>query len=274
MRLMKYVFTVMVLYACSKGAATANPDIRPPVMAVIPATTGDTLRVMTYNIHHCNPPTKETTGEIEVDAIVNVIKYQNPDVLALQEVDVNTKRSGNIDQAGIIASKTGMHVYFGKAINYDGGAYGVAILSKFPLTDTRTIPLPETSNPASEDRVVATAVISFRNGKTLTIGSTHFDVTNAANRDEQAAALNSITASPLLIAGDLNCTPESSSFKLLRPKFTSSCTACGFTIPVNNPNRVIDHIIFSPAFEVKSSKVINETYPSDHLPVVAEIIVK
>jgi endonuclease/exonuclease/phosphatase family metal-dependent hydrolase len=239
-----------------------------------PATKGDTLRVMTYNIHHCNPPTKEATGEIEVDAIVKVINEQNPDVLALQEVDVNTKRSGNIDQARVIASKTGMHAYFGKAIDYEGGGYGVAILSKFPLSNTKTIRLPETSNPSVEDRVVAIAEITFRNGKKLTIGSTHFDVKNAGNREEQAAALNNITATPLIIAGDLNCTPESAAFKLLSPKFTSSCTNCGFTIPVNNPKRVIDHIIFSPAFRVNSSKVINEPYPSDHLPVVAEIIIK
>ncbi|MRG45427.1 endonuclease/exonuclease/phosphatase [Chitinophaga sp. SYP-B3965] len=234
----------------------------------------DTLRVMTYNIHHCNPPSKEATGEIDIDAIANVIKSQHPDVLALQEVDVNTKRSGNIDQAAVLASKTGMHVYFGKAIDYDGGGYGVAILSKFPLKHTKTIRLPEASDSTVEDRVVAIAEITLRNGKKLTIGSTHFDVKKAANREEQAAALNNITASPLIIAGDLNCTPESAAFKLLSPKFTSSCTDCGFTIPVNAPKRVIDHIIFSPAFSVKTSTVVNETYASDHLPVVAEIIIK
>lgn len=274
MRPLKYALTITLLYACSKNIASANPDPRPPVMAVVPATSGDTLRIMTYNIHHCNPPSKEATGQIDIDAIVNVIKSQNPDVLALQEVDVHTKRSGNIDQAAIIASKTGMHAYFGKAIDHDGGGYGVAILSKFPLTNTNTISLPETSDPSVEDRVVATAEITFRNGKKLTIGSTHFDVKIAANREEQAAALNKITATPLIIAGDLNCTPESAAFKLLSPKFTSSCTECGFTIPVNNPKRVIDHIIFSPAFSIKSSIVVNETYASDHLPVVAEIVVK
>src|SRR5690348_2217023 len=84
------------------------------------STTGDTLRIMTYNIHHCNPPTKSKTGEIEVDAIARVINSRHPDLVALQEVDVNTKRSGGIDQAAQLAAKTGMHAYFGKAIDHDG----------------------------------------------------------------------------------------------------------------------------------------------------------
>lgn len=243
------------------------------------ASASDTLRVMTYNIHHCNPPTKSKTGEIEVDAIANVINSRHPDLVALQEVDVNTKRSGSIDQAAQLAAKTGMQVYFAKAIDHDGGEYGVAILSKLPLTGTQTIHLPETANPASEDRVVALAGITLRSGKKLIFACTHMDVSNAAVRDEQAGEINKIAADkaiPFLLAGDLNCIPESASYQLLLKKFTPSCTGCGFTIPVNNPNRVIDHIMWTnaPGFTVKSSSVVNEPYPSDHLPVIAEIVIK
>lgn len=243
------------------------------------AAASDTLRIMTYNIHHCNPPTKSKTGEIEVDAIARVINSRQPDLVALQEVDVNTRRSGGIDQAAQLAAKTGMHVYFGKAIDHDGGGYGVAILSKYPLTDTQTVHLPETANPGSEDRVVAMAHINYRNGKKFIFACTHMDVSNAAVRDEQAGAINKIAAAspiPFILAGDLNCKPESDSYRILMKKFTPSCTDCGFTIPVNNPNRVIDHIMWTNAtgFKVQRSEVVNEPYPSDHLPVVAEIVIK
>lgn len=243
------------------------------------STSGDTLRIMTYNIHHCNPPTKSKTGEIEVDAIARVINSRQPDLVALQEVDVNTKRSGGIDQAAQLAAKTGMHAYFGKAIDHDGGEYGVAILSKFPLADAQTIHLPETANPGSEDRVVAMARINFRNGKKFIFACTHMDVSNAAVRDEQAGAINKMGAAssiPFILAGDLNCKPESDSYQILMKKFTPSCTNCGFTIPVNNPNRVIDHIMWTNAtgFQVQRNEVVNEPYPSDHLPVVAEIVIK
>ncbi len=191
---MNWLITAALMAAC------ANND---PQAAPRQATTGDTLRVMTYNIHHCNPPTKP--GLIDVDAIAAVVRQQHPDVLALQEVDVRTGRSGsNLDQAAALAEKTGMHVYFGKSIDHDGGDYGVAILSKFPLRNGRTLRLPETSNPAAEDRVVAIADITFRNGKKLSIGSTHLDVSTPANRDEQVAALNTIAdtlALPLILSG-------------------------------------------------------------------------
>ena len=266
---MKLLLSAFMMAACAK-----DPQAAPGPK---PATLGDTLRVMTYNIHHCNPPAKP--GFIDVDAIAGVVRAQNPDVLALQEVDVRTQRSGNIDQAALLAEKTGMHVYFGKSINHDGGEYGVAILSKFPLRNTRTIRLPETSNPAAEDRVVAIADITFRNGKKLSIGSTHLDVSTPANRDEQVAALNTVAdtlALPLVLSGDLNTTPSTTAFATLMEKYQPSCTDCGYTIPVNNPKRVIDFVLAvkKSGWEPLRTTVINEPYPSDHLAVVAEWVVK
>lgn len=262
--MMKQLLATLLLCAGTYTAAAGNRD---------------TLRIMTYNIHHCNPPTKIKSGEIEVDAIAKVINAQRPDLVALQEVDVRTKRSGGLDQAAMLAAQTGMHVYFAKAIDHDGGDYGVAILSKYPMTDTQTIHLPETANPGSEDRVVAMAQITLPNRKKIIFACTHLDVSNANVRDEQATEISKIAAGkslPFVLAGDLNCMPESASYQILLQRFTPSCTNCGFTIPVNNPNRVIDHIMWTNAkrFRVADSRVIHEPYPSDHLPVVAEILIK
>ncbi len=273
---MKYLLSALLLAACAKNDAQALPGPQLPATGK-PASKGDTLRVMTYNIHHCNPPTKP--GFIDVDAIAKVVRDQNPDVLALQEVDVHTKRSGNIDQAALLAEKTGMYAYFAKSIDHEGGDYGVAILSKFPLTNARTIRLPETSNPAAEDRVVAIADITFRNGKKLSVGSTHLDVSTPANRDEQVAALNAIAdtlALPLILSGDMNTTPQTTAFATLLEKYRPSCTDCGFTIPVNTPKRVIDFVLAAKrsGWVPVSTAVVNEPYPSDHLAVVAEWIVR
>jgi endonuclease/exonuclease/phosphatase family metal-dependent hydrolase len=84
-----------------------------------------TLKVMTYNIHHGNPPAKE--GLIDLEAIAEVIKGQAPDLVALQELDVLTKRSGNIDEVKKLAELTGMHAFFSKGIDHEGGEYGVAV---------------------------------------------------------------------------------------------------------------------------------------------------
>lgn len=268
------------LLSCSKGGP-ALPSIVVPPNGIMQAkaTSGDTLRVMTYNIHHSNPPSKETAGTIELNTTASVISKENPDIIALQEVDVNTKRSGFTNQAQLLAQKLGMNAYFGKAINYDGGEYGVAILSKFTLSNSVTYSLPETANPASEDRVLAVSSINFRNGRIIYFGSTHLDVTNAGNRELQATEINGIADlqnAPFILAGDMNADPQSNAIQILEQKFTRTCSSCDFTIPVNNPTKTIDHIAYSKGANIRVlfTKAIQEKYASDHLPVLAELIIQ
>lgn len=235
------------------------------------------LRVMTYNIHHANPPSKAEAGEIDIDAIVNVIRKENPDLVALQEVDVNTRRSGNGNQAEMIAEKLGMQAFFGRAIDHEGGYYGVAILSKCPLTKTKVTPLPEDAAPESEDRVLATAEVSLPGGMKVRFGSTHLDVVSPENREQQVRTINEMAAKepmPFIVAGDFNAAPESSAILELDKRFTRTCGSdCAPTIPVDKPDRAIDFIAFSKGspFQVVSQKVIPERYASDHLPVVVTL---
>src|SRR5690606_28018267 len=103
-----------------------------------------------YNIHHANPPSKPAL--IDIDAIARAIKDQDPDLVALQEVDVNTQRSGKFNQAEEIARRLGMSFFFAKAIDHGGGDYGVAILSKFPMSETAIHSLPTEPNTKGEPR--------------------------------------------------------------------------------------------------------------------------
>ncbi len=241
------------------------------------AASTDQFRVLTYNIHHGNPPSKEESGEIELDAIARVIRQANPDLVALQEVDVNTGRSGPGNQAEVLGEKLGMHAYFGKAIDYDGGYYGVAILSKYPISEASVIPLPEDADPKAEDRVLALAKVTLPGGKVIRFGSTHLDVRNAGNRDQQVKRITEIAlqeSMPFIVAGDFNATPESSSIEALDKVFTRTCLLdCEPTIPVNKPTKAIDFIAFTTGspFQVVSQEVIPERYASDHLPVVATL---
>jgi len=230
------------------------------------------LKVMAYNIHHANPPSKPDL--IDIDAIVRVIKDQNPDLVALQEVDVNTKRSGNINQAEAIARKLGMNFFFGKAIDHEGGDYGVAILSRYPLSEAVVHRLPTQEGTKGEPRVLATAKVTLK-GTTVRFGSTHLDAQkDSVNRKLQIEEINRIAGletTPFIIAGDFNAPPESSIIQQLDKEFTRTCQQCAPTIPVINPKKAIDFIAVRPAgqFKIKSHEVINEQYASDHLPVVA-----
>ena len=128
-----------------------------PAFSAQPGSTGPggRLKVMTYNIHHCNPPSLPE-GQIDVPAIAKVINEAQADLVALQEVDVNTERSGKgKNQARELAKLTGMHFYFAKAIDHQGGDYGVAVLSKFPLLDSLHLPLPLPEGVKGEPRTVA-----------------------------------------------------------------------------------------------------------------------
>ncbi|GAB3816766.1 endonuclease/exonuclease/phosphatase family protein [Pontibacter rugosus] len=270
------------LYAVMAGATVwvASCSSTSKANDPAPATeTGDvvvkkhTLRVMSYNVHHCNPPSRPDF--IDIEAIVKTIQAQNPDLVALQEIDVHTQRSGPNNQAEEIAKKLGMHYFFGKAIDYGGGAYGVAILSKFPLADTTVNKLPTKVDTNSEPRVLATAKVTLPDGTSIRFGSTHLDAQKSSvNRDMQAAEIVKIASAdklPFVIAGDFNATPGSETITLLDSHFKRSCEPCSPTIPVNNPTKAIDFISYAPAnkFRVDQQQVIGERYASDHLPIVA-----
>lgn len=244
------------------------------------AKSSNRFRVMSYNIHHANPPAKEKEGTIDVNAIAKAISLQHPDLVALQEVDVNTKRSGNINEAVLLAQKLKMNFYFGKAIDHDGGDYGVAILSRFPLSEQKTYKLPKNNDARAEQRVLAIATVEIAKGKFIRFASTHLDAERSEeNRVMQVKEIIKLTNGetlPLILAGDLNADPASETIKLFDASFTRSCTNCGFTIPVINPKKTIDHIAFKKGnpFNIVFHEVVNEKYASDHLPVLSVIDLK
>lgn len=233
-----------------------------------------TLKVMTYNVHHCNPPT--AAGQIDVEAIAKVISSQNVDLVALQEIDVNTERSGKgKNQAKLLAELTGMHFYFSKALDFQNGEYGVAVLSKFPIVDSLRISLPNDSDVKEELRTVAVATVLLPTKQKILFGSTHLGLTEQSRKLQSEKLVQNLksNALPLILAGDFNATPDSRVIKYLDAYFTRTCAAdCAPTIPVENPSKTIDFIMFRNASKLKLKKsfVIDEKYASDHLPVVAE----
>ncbi|GAB4016483.1 endonuclease/exonuclease/phosphatase family protein [Spirosoma migulaei] len=232
------------------------------------------LRVMTYNIHHCNPPS--AGAKIDVEAVARVITKEKPDFVALQEVDVNTERSGKgLHQAKELARLTGMHYFFSKAIDHQGGDYGVAVLSRFPILDSTRLILPIDPAIGGETRTIAAITVEVSNGKKIIFASTHLDLKepNRLTQSELIIKLFKESGLPVILGGDFNAQPDSKVIGLLDQNFTRSCQECKPTIPVKEPNRVIDFIMFKPdgTFKSLSTHVIDEQYASDHLPVVAEL---
>ncbi|MDP3453295.1 MAG: endonuclease/exonuclease/phosphatase family protein [Bacteroidales bacterium] len=263
---LKYILTALLLSLSLVSASTKEAKESKEL----------NINVLLYNIHHCNPPAQR--GVIDLDSIVSVIKLSGADIAFLQEVDHNVSRSGGIDQTSLLAQKSGLkYHYFYKAIDFMGGDYGVAILSRFPLSDFNTIKLD--SPVKSEDRVLGTAIVHIGDGKRLLIASTHLDL-NKINRERQIAQIDSVmklSPYPLILAGDFNATPESDEIKYMVDNYISSTTDFKPTFPNISPNRTIDYIFIrnhpvkSLYLEFTSHKVLQNIDASDHLPVVASI---
>lgn len=231
------------------------------------------LKVLSYNIHHANPPIYKDS--IDVSAIIQVIKDSDADLVALQEIDSNTDRSGLGNQAQQIGDALGMQVFFGKAIDFQNGAYGVAILSRFPILESKVYKLPSKPETQGEPRVLAMSLIQLPDAHSIWFASTHLDSQKEdTNRILQIEELLNITNHinlPVLVAGDFNAVANSSVIDSLDSLFTRTCTSCPPTIPVQNPTKAIDFIAFKPKtfFKIKNHVVIDEKYASDHLPVLA-----
>lgn len=262
---------ILILLFISLTTAQANSNFNTTEES---DTDSHTFRVMCYNIHHCDPP--YNTGEAtEIDTIIGVIAKQNPDIVALQEVDVYTTRSGsNVHQAKVIAERLGMYYFFAPAIDYQGGKYGVAILSKYPLSENSLIQLPR-PDTSGEKRVLATSKITLPGGVVIRFGCTHLDL-KVENRQAQIDKVNELAlleSLPYIIAGDFNANESSLIINRLDQVFTRTCTNCPLTSPARSPKNAIDYIAYRDTqnkLEHTSHKAVNETYASDHRPLVSD----
>lgn len=235
-----------------------------------PATV---IRVLSYNLHHG----EGVDGKVDLKRIARIITDAHADIVALQEVDQKTQRTGGVDQAAELARLTGLHFAYGKAMAYQGGAYGQALLSRWPLTEFVVHPLP---NPTQvEPRIAISAQVRPPGQLGFRFVGTHLD----ANRDDTARwqqtarliELFGTDKTPTILVGDFNARPETRILQTLLQPFTdASARQPAPTSPAENPKARIDFVLLRPAttWRVLSSTVILEAVASDHRPLLVELI--
>lgn len=228
-----------------------------------------TLRVMTYNIHHA----LGMDDEVDIERIAAVIAAEDPDVVALQEVDFKTTRVKGSDQPAELARLTGMKVHYAPAFDLLGGQYGQAVLSKAPIKAVQVVQLPRLKD---EQRIAIVATIGHPSGDFRFV-ATHLTHNNEAERVGQVNGLLSALASmdpmPTILAGDLNAVPGSPPIQRLLETFEDTTGATSLTHPTEEPRIKIDWVVLgkeSP-WTVTSAKVVEESVASDHRPVVVEL---
>lgn len=227
------------------------------------------LRVMSMNIKEC-----AKYDNFKTSGYAECIRKYNPDVIALQEVDNLTLRNGLVDWLTKLASEVGMLPYYGKSFTYSGGAFGVALLSRYPYYQAQTV----VSNPtgAREPRACASIYITLPGGATLRVVSAHLAVESEELRIQNLADINRAVfaddKTPTVMMGDMNATPDGEALTYARIRWQDIGKDTGFTIPTSGPTSRIDYVLGAPKkWSYSSYEIVAYPALSDHCFIVADI---
>jgi endonuclease/exonuclease/phosphatase family metal-dependent hydrolase len=229
------------------------------------------VRVLTYNIHHG----EGMDGRFDLQRLANIMNGAEADLIALQEVDRGTRRANGVDQLSELARLTGMHPVFGKAMDYQGGAYGVAVLSRAPVRQARNRRLP--GSPDREPRTALRVDVDVDEGlPRIQFTTTHLDqgrdlMDQVAQASYLAAGLSSGPEARIL-AGDMNTRPDTLTMAILARRWTDT-----FADPPpdanGRPRRRVDYVMVRPAasWRTVESRYIDAPLASDHQPVLVSL---
>lgn len=227
----------------------------------------NTLRILNYNIRNAKGMDNVTNYE----RITNVIESVSPDIVMLQEIDSVTERSNKVDVLNKLADITKMYSAYGPAISFQGGKYGIGVLSKKRPLSWSSISLPGREEGRTLLKVEFNDYIIF---------CTHLSLTQEDRLasvkiiEEQAELYNK----PIILAGDLNANPDSEEITQLSSTWKLLSNTKTPTFPSNEPKRTIDYIAGytgkGAGYSTVRFHVLNEPMASDHRPLLADIRLK
>lgn len=217
--------------------------------------------VLTYNVRN----TLTDNGTMDLDDVASTIRSCGADFVALQELDSITKRTGRLYVLGELALRTGMYPCYAPAIKYDGGKYGIGILSRQQPMSVRQIPLP------GKEEARTLLMAEFRD---FVFACTHLSLTE----EDRYRSLHLIGAEaaryakPFILAGDFNDTLKSGFIKDMDKLFSISPSGDASTFPATNPKEHLDYIsTYNPTgknFLWDKPSVLKHSTASDHLPLM------
>lgn len=292
MKLLKTAISSAILFSCGAMATMTGSEILKVQDGGTPnkVYTSDkpTIKVATYNIGK-----NELASDVsDLDGLNKAIAKIDADVIVLTEIDNKTARSKKVHQIEEIAKANKMDFAFGKALDFDGGEYGVGILSKYKIDKSKVINLPSGD---AEQRVVLISQISkpgfdapiivmgthldWQKDPTIRIGQVRH-ILDASIGDTDTG-FDNIAASIKILAGDFNSTANEQPIQEIRYMWNPvELKGVDYrSWPAVNPAIDIDHIFTfkGQVWDVKKmeiptdSKEFQWSNVSDHLPIIAEL---
>ena len=221
------------------------------------------LRVATYNVQHGRRP----DGAVDVPGLAAACASLGADVLALQEVDVRSPRSGDVDEAAAVAEATGMAEVFGESLRWaDGGLYGNALFVRGELRDVEV--RHHEVRPGAEPRTAILATADVDGFGPVSVAATHLGLQGEA-RDQLPSLVAALCRrpGPHVLLGDMNLVLDEVR-PLVEPRLVPVASAP--TFPAHRPRRQLDHVAVS-TLAVESVDVV-ELPVSDHRALVVELV--
>ena len=250
------------------------------------STSSRTVRVLVYNIH----AGKDAANAVNLPRVAELVRTTGADIALFQEVDRNTTRSGNVDQIAELSRMTGFHGALGKSLSYQGGDYGIAVFSRWPLRSDSTIALsvpdmPPRSGGSQEPRVAQHVVIDAPIGA-IDVLNTHLDASGTDRvRMQEVAVLTGATAAlrargarVLLVGGDFNAEPQSAVHaRVIASGLSDAWLTCGagdaLTYPADTPVKRIDYLFLGGRVRCTAARVLDDQ-ASDHRGVLFTLVIE
>lgn len=241
----------------------------------------DTIRIMTYNVHSCIG----MDGKISPERIARVIRRHEPDIVALQELDMGRKHTGKVDQPQLIAKELEMIYHFHPSVVDDEGRYGNAVLSRYPMELMRAGRLPGiVKSPMVEPRGVIWTVINIARTQ-INFFNTHLGFFPGEGIHQTKALLgvewiaHPVCQGPVILCGDFNALPNSQLCRNIKKVLRDAQGGLDNHSPQatwfsHYPVGRIDHVFVGPEIEVTHVEVSRtdlDKIASDHLPLIVDI---
>lgn len=241
------------------------------------------LRLMTYNVHGG----VGVDRKLDLDRIAAVIRREQPDVVALQELDVGRLRSGGVDQARHIAERLGMASHFHAAFRVQEEEYGDALLSPLPMRLVRagSLPRPAGSPKVIERRGAQWVAVALPDGRELQVINTHLGLVPLEQRGQVDALLGpewtgdpAFAQGPSVLLGDFNATSRYAAYRRLAARLKDAQKSFAAepvrTFPARLPMLRIDHVFTAGAVTALDAWAPNTALAriaSDHLPLCVDV---
>ncbi len=246
----------------------------------------EVLRIMTYNVHSCIG----MDGKLSPKRIARVIDFYQPDVVALQELDMGRSKTGGVDQAHLIAQELQMVFHFHPLVQVEEEKYGDAVLSRHPMKVIRAAQFPGLNGRggglALEPRGAIWVEVRV-NGRLFHLVNTHLSL-HPRERRIQAEALvgpewlsHPDFTGTRILCGDFNAGPNSPAYRQIAGRLRDAQEEHKDIEPKPTffsryPFTRIDHIFVDQNVEVLNVEIPSTRLTrvaSDHLPLVVDIAI-